>query len=213
MAGTIIWDWNGTLLDDVDICIGVINTLLERRGLTGIDKIRYRNIFRFPVEDYYRDAGFDLEKESFADLAEEYMELYYKALPRCRLTDGCEMILSKFTQAGYSMHILSATKKEDLVSQVKSTGIIRYFDGLAGAENIYAVGKHDIALRWAGEHRDNIGDACFIGDTLHDYEASLLIGCSCILLSSGHHSREKLSSCGVPVADSMLEIGRSFGII
>ena len=29
----LIWDWNGTLLDDLDLSVDVMNTLLARRGL------------------------------------------------------------------------------------------------------------------------------------------------------------------------------------
>ena len=62
---TIIWDWNGTLLDDVDICIDIINELLSIRNQQPLTRSRYREIFTFPVKDYYSKAGFDFTQEPF----------------------------------------------------------------------------------------------------------------------------------------------------
>lgn len=74
----IIWDWNGTLLDDVARCMAVINAMLEKRGLPALASVdAYRSVFGFPVRDYYRRVGFDFGKEAFETLAAEYIELYY----------------------------------------------------------------------------------------------------------------------------------------
>ncbi|MCK4288095.1 MAG: HAD hydrolase-like protein, partial [Bacteroidales bacterium] len=63
MIKTIIWDWNGTLLNDIDICINSINILLEHRNIENLTKEIYKEIFTFPVKDYYSKAGFDFTKE------------------------------------------------------------------------------------------------------------------------------------------------------
>ena len=55
----IIWDWNGTLLDDTWLCVEGINNSLKKRSLQTITKEIYRKVFSFPVEDYYKRLGFD----------------------------------------------------------------------------------------------------------------------------------------------------------
>jgi phosphoglycolate phosphatase len=75
---TIIWDWNGTLLDDVDMCIESINILLKRRNLDMLSRKRYRDIFTFPVRDYYETAGFNFSKEPWDKVAHEFIDLYFK---------------------------------------------------------------------------------------------------------------------------------------
>ena len=42
---SIIWDWNGTLLDDVDIAVAIINQLLCQRGLKPIAYEHYLEVF------------------------------------------------------------------------------------------------------------------------------------------------------------------------
>lgn len=34
MLHTILWDWNGTLLDDVEVALAAMNEMLARRGLS-----------------------------------------------------------------------------------------------------------------------------------------------------------------------------------
>ena len=68
---TVIWDWNGTLLDDMDVCLGIMDRILARRGLAPIGSLdRYREIFTFPVKEYYVLSGLDLDGEDYVDLAD-----------------------------------------------------------------------------------------------------------------------------------------------
>ena len=77
----IIWDWNGTLLNDVDICVKSMNHLLEKRNLPLLDINRYKTVFGFPVKDYYAKIGFDFTKENFEIPANEYMDWFHFYLP------------------------------------------------------------------------------------------------------------------------------------
>ena len=54
----ILWDWNGTLLDDVELCVDALNRLLQSYGYPQrYDRNQYRAIFGFPIEEYYIRAG------------------------------------------------------------------------------------------------------------------------------------------------------------
>ena len=75
--GMIFWDWNGTLLDDVDFTHGCLNWMLETHGYhQRYDLAAYREIFGFPIEEYYIRAGFDFAKHPYPELAERFMEHY-----------------------------------------------------------------------------------------------------------------------------------------
>ena len=51
----IVWDWNGTLLNDVNLCFECINRLLVSKNLDPlIDLAAYRDIFEFPIQNYYQ---------------------------------------------------------------------------------------------------------------------------------------------------------------
>ena len=66
---TILWDWNGTLLDDTDACVASLNLMLERRGVKPITLEFYRREFAFPVRSFYEKIGVRLEDEDWDRLA------------------------------------------------------------------------------------------------------------------------------------------------
>ena len=76
----VIWDWNGTLLNDVDRCIAQMNQMLKKRNkkpLSGISD--YHKACCFPIIEYYKNVGFDFAEEPFEDLADEFIKLYQSA--------------------------------------------------------------------------------------------------------------------------------------
>ena len=82
----VLWDWNGTLLDDVTLCVDALNRLLARYGYDRqYDLDGYRKIFGFPIRDYYLRAGFDFDRHSFDALAQSYMQDYVPASAACPL--------------------------------------------------------------------------------------------------------------------------------
>ena len=96
----ILWDWNGTLLDDVELCVDALNRLLEKHAYPQrYDRDQYRAIFGFPIEEYYVRAGFDFSRHSFAMLAEEYMDDYIPASAACPLAEGSIEALDAFRAA------------------------------------------------------------------------------------------------------------------
>ena len=106
----ILWDWNGTLLDDVELCVDALNRLLEKHAYPQrYDRDQYRAIFGFPIEEYYVRAGFDFSRHSFAMLAEEYMDDYIPASAACPLAEGAIEALDAFRAAGLRQVILSAS--------------------------------------------------------------------------------------------------------
>ena len=109
----ILWDWNGTLLDDVELCVDALNRLLADFGYPQrYDRDQYRAIFGFPIEEYYTRAGFDFSRHSFAELAARYMEIYVPASEVCPLMDGAAEALQAFRSAGLRQVILSASKRK-----------------------------------------------------------------------------------------------------
>ena len=94
MIRCVVWDWNGTLLNDVEVAFSAMNQMLSRRGLPRLESLSaYREIFTFPVRDYYVAAGLDLERESFSELAVEWTQLYNRFYPSCGLFPKAAEIL------------------------------------------------------------------------------------------------------------------------
>ena len=199
----IIWDWNGTLFDDVSWCIEVINSMLVKRGLNELRNVsEYRNAFCFPIIQYYRNVGFDFSLESFNDLATEYIFLYHSNKSgNCNLYPGTDFVLASFRNLGITQTILSASEKSNLLSQMSEFNIMKYFDEVLGLSDIYAKSKVDIGLDYI--NRNNIDRAILVGDTKHDYEVANSLVIECVLIPNGHQNREMLLTCEVPVLEDI----------
>lgn len=201
----ILWDFNGTILDDVETGILSANALLRRRNMNTIRDVKqYHSVFCFPIIQYYTNLGFDFTKERFEDLAVEWMELYLDFSRDAKLHDGAEEVFTVLKQRNIHQIILSATEKNMLEKQLEELGILPYFDEILGLDNIHANSKVDIAKDWIG--RVCPERALIIGDTLHDYEVAGKTGVDCVLIANGHQARETLMTCGVPVYRDIREL-------
>lgn len=189
-----IWDFNGTILDDVDVGIASVNEMLSERGLPLIkSREYYHSVFRFPIIEYYKDLGFDFEREPYEVLAPIWVDLYMKNVKTAKAFDDVISAIKLFKSKGISQIIISATEINMLREQLSSLGIIEYFDGIFGLDNIHAGSKLAIAKSWREEHND--GNAIFIGDTDHDVETAKTLGAECFLIARGHQSKEHLIAC------------------
>lgn len=209
---TIIWDWNGTLLDDVDICIDVINELLVERSCEPLNKRRYQEIFTFPVKDYYTQAGFDFSKEPFDKIAIEFIDSYHENLKRANLFQDVTHVLNAFREMGFKQYMLSAMEHKSLYNSVKEKGIFDFFQEISGIHDHFASSKIDMAKKFMKKLAIEKNRCCLIGDSIHDYEVANELGIGCLLVASGHQSYERLVSTDCQVVHGLKEILQYFSI-
>ena len=205
----IIWDWNGTILDDLQINFEVENTLLSRRGRTLIKDIEeYQEKFQFPIIKFYESLDFDLENEKFEDIAREYVLEFDERFYELETFPDAENVIREFKFKGIEQIILSQTEQRWLEKQVSFHDMAYLFTELLGARDIYVKGKVGIALQWITRNDIDTADVLMIGDTLHDFEVAETLGCDCILIARGHQPKEKLMTTGAVVLDSIEELRR-----
>jgi phosphoglycolate phosphatase len=207
---TIIWDWNGTLLDDAEICREAINKMLNVRNLPELSLEKYRDVFTFPVIDYYKEVGFNFDIEEWEPVAMEFINLYLSALPSCGLTPFAARTLEIFKQKGYRQAIISAMQHDALLKSVSALGIFEFFDYIGGIGDHYGGGKIDNASNYFTLAELSPEKITLIGDTLHDSQVANELKCKCILVATGHQSFQRLLQTGFPVLNDLSEI--DFGL-
>lgn len=207
----ILWDWNGTLLDDADICVACMNRLLEKRQLRLLDKERYREIFTFPVKEYYEMAGFDFRKEDFEIPAMEFIRLYHVHLKEAALFPCVEDVLQTFKNLGFYQVILSAMEHDSLVVSLKDKGVYHFFDRVAGIDDHYAHSKLEMGKKLIETLNFDPEEMLFIGDSLHDLEVSGALGVDCILVANGHQAKERLLAATPRVVDKLSDVLKLVG--
>lgn len=205
MKKTVFFDFNGTIIDDLALCLDLLNYMLDLEGKKKVSLERYKEIFTFPIIDYYKLAGFDFKGRSFEELSHIFIDLYQKASLSCPLHDGVIDALKELKQRGYILVCLSASQIDNLKEQLTHFGIIDYFDAVLGIDNIYAKSKVDIGIEYLLKENIDVKNAVMIGDTLHDYEVASKMNIKAILYNKGHQSEKVLSKSGCQIVSSYQE--------
>ncbi len=205
----IVWDWNGTLLDDVEICQNTLNRMLERRSLRTVTLQQYKDIFGFPVRHYYETLGFDFNRDDWHEVSVDFVETYDSLAGEVRLTFGVVDVLHHIRQAGVRQYILSALKEDTLRRMVSNFGIADCFDGVCGSTNIYGESKIGRGKQMLTDCTICPEDTLMIGDTLHDAEVAEALGFDFRLYAGGHNSFWRLKEKGQVIVnmEELLELG------
>lgn len=199
----IIWDWNGTLLDDLDLCVGLINTILREFGRQTMGVDVYRELFCFPVIDYYRRIQLDTSPEGFARISRKFISGYNMQVRSCSLHSDVRSFLTRCLKQQIPQAILSAARHDHLEDFVGHFGIRGMFQRVQGIGDIYASGKIESGRKLIRDLDWNPSKTLLIGDTSHDLEVAHDLGLHCLLVSRGHESRSRLLATGAPVVDSL----------
>jgi len=199
----IIWDWNGTLLDDRRFCIKTMNGVLRRRDMKEMTEKWFLENFTFPVKDYYIKLGFDFDKEPFSVSGSEFIHDYKQHHHEPNLHSQSVKVLEFFKDRGLTQSLLSAASQDMLDDILQYHDIRKYFMKIIGQDNHYAYGKEIVGKAWVDELHYGPHEVLFIGDTPHDYEVACYIGADCVLVANGHVSIARLKQTGALVFNNL----------
>lgn len=201
----IIWDWNGTILNDTPVAFEATNILLKRYGYPTITLEYYRDNIDTPIVNFYSKI-FDLNKHVMQMLDDEWGVLYNRLSDKIVLHKGVKELLRFFADENCRQVILSAFRTEEITKYARKFSVENYFEDILGTQNIVMECKTIRGKRYMNEHKFAPEQTLYIGDTVHDCETALALGVDCVLFSGGQQSPKLLQQCGVPVSDSFAEI-------
>jgi len=199
----IIWDWNGTLLNDRWLCVEAINKALAKRKLETITEDIYQDVFCFPVIDYYKRVGFNFENEPFEVAGDEFVHYYGNNFHKVDLHSDAMGVLNEIKSNGLFQSVLSAGKHDFLVDWIKGHNLTDYFLNVVGIDNQYATGKTELGKELINIIEEERHHVIMVGDTIHDSEVAEEMGIDCYLVANGHVSQSRLEQTGRPVVKDL----------
>lgn len=200
MIDCLVWDWNGTLLDDTAASLGAFNAELVRAHLKPITLNFYREHFAFPVKPFYTLCGIDVTRD-WDGLARAYHEAY--AREKKALNVEAKAALARVRALGIRQGILSVLRQDLLERDVAREGIGDFFSFVCGTTTLDGESK----VARAQALRERLGAAAevvMIGDALHDAVVAEAMGAKCVLCAQGGHSAARLRAVA-PTGETLLE--------
>lgn len=208
MIRHVVWDWNGTLLDDVEHAMVALNGLLDERGITRIDRAHYREHFGFPVRDFYVRLGFDFSSDVFETVSERFIANYRAAAREAVTHPGALETVVELQRLGVAQSVLSALEITLLSAMLQTYGLTPYLTHVRGLSDLHAASKVALGIELMRVLSQDLEphQVLFVGDTLHDYETAAAMGCEVLLFSGGHQTPERLQRSGARLIHSLSEV-------
>jgi len=188
----VIWDWNGTLLSDIDHAVRSVNRLLQEENLPTTTVEDYKRIFGFPVIEYYKRLGFDTRPGKFAELCERFNDYFHDELHLCELWPGAMETLRHIHGSGKTQSLLSASEHNLLQGSVKMFGVEGLFHNVVGIADKAAGSKVARGRELMAKVNLPVEKTILIGDTDHDLEVGDALGIDVILVEHGHQCPTRL---------------------
>jgi phosphoglycolate phosphatase-like HAD superfamily hydrolase len=200
----LVWDWNGTLLDDLALVVDATNAALVSVGGHAVSVDEHRRDFHRPVSSYYAQVlGRPVSDEDFATLDRVFHTAYRAGLPGCRLASDALTAVGSWTG---SQSLLSMFFHHELVPAVSRHGLdghLQRVDGLrdrvGGGSKTPHLLAHLTALDLAGP------DCVLIGDSVDDADAAVAVGARIVLYAGGITHETRLRETGLPVAATLVD--------
>ncbi|HEY0118916.1 MAG TPA: HAD hydrolase-like protein [Cellulomonas sp.] len=200
----LVWDWNGTLLDDTALVVAATNVTLGRLGGRAVTVAEHRRDFSRPVADYYaRILGRPVGPDEFARLDGTFHAAYRSGLGGAGLAVDA---LAAIGAWGGTQSLLSMFFHDDLVALVRRHGLepmLSRVDGLravvGGGPKAPHLAAHLAALAVPPEQ------VVLVADTVDDVAAARAVGAAIVLYEGGITDAARLRATGAPVVSSLLD--------
>jgi phosphoglycolate phosphatase-like HAD superfamily hydrolase len=209
----VIWDWNGTLFDDLTIVVQAVNATLEPFGAGPIDADGYRDHYTRPVHLFYdKLLNRPISGAEWDQIDRTWHGVYRTLLHHGDLAHDARTALETVRRAGSTQSLLSMWWHTELVPMVRQLGVDHFMTRIEGHRGEATGETKAVHLE---HHLEDLAAAgvgastvVMIGDSLDDARASREAGVAAILYDGGSHHRHELEAAGVPVADSLLDAVR-----
>jgi phosphoglycolate phosphatase-like HAD superfamily hydrolase len=199
----IVWDWNGTLLDDATLLIGAVNCALAVAGGKPITLGEHRLRYERPMRFYYeRRVGRALTDDEFSAMCTAFDRAYEAAVPTCALTVGAVDCLRSWPA---TQSLLSLADPDHLEREVDRRGLRSQFTRIDARPLGARVGKAELLSKHLSSQELAASSVVLIGDSPDDYAAARAVGAPCILYAGGYYAASRLRTTGAPVVSSLVE--------
>ena len=197
-ARNIVFDWNSTLLDDVQAMHECTNVLLASEGHAPIAIDHFRDHYTIPFDQFYRGMGFDdMQIEKLMSLENSAFHDHYEPLVQSAgLREGASEILNHARDAGVQSLILSNHLVDPIRTQLRRLEIDKLFtEVLAYADRTTQfrdMTKGERLRRYIAGQDMHDHDTMIVGDSVEEIHIARDQGLISVAITGGCVSERRL---------------------
>jgi phosphoglycolate phosphatase-like HAD superfamily hydrolase len=200
----LVWDWNGTLLDDLSLVVAATNVAFASAGGPTVTADEHRVRFRRPIIDYYAEMlGRAIDTEAFGTLDRIFHDAYRAGLTSCALAEDAVAAIAAWPG---SQSLLSMWFHDELVPTVHTYGLTPHFTRVDGLRATVGGGHK---AEWLEKHLAELGisgdSVVLIGDSIDDAHAAESVGARCVLYTGGLSDPAALRATPPPTANTLTQ--------
>ena len=182
-----IFDWSGTLVDDLPPVIHATNAVMRHHGVPELTREQFLHEFELPFARFYarKLPGADL-----ATLEPIFHEAFVQSTEKASPLPHAEAFLRFCQSTGRRCYVLSAAHPDHLQKQAADFSFLPFFDEVHAGIRDKTAEIHAILAR----HRLDPTETVFIGDMTHDVETAHHGGVRSIAVLTGYQDAARLAS-------------------
>jgi len=198
----LIFDWSGTLVDDLGPVIEATNAVLARYDFAPLDRENFRRRFRLPYRDFYQELLPDValeELEAHFRPAFDQAESKVTVLPHAReKLDWCR-------EMGIRTFVLTSMDPGAFERQLDEFGLRHHFEATYSG----VIDKRELIHQILQSHQLKPTETAFIGDMTHDVETAHYGGIASIAVLTGYNHPEVLATARPDITVPDLQVLRT----
>ncbi len=182
-----IFDWSGTLVDDLALVVSATNHVMQHYQKPLFERESFRESFCLPYAEFYEEILPEVPLEDIEERFREGFAISNEAVP---VLPHAAEFLELLQQHGHSMYILTSMDQIAFEQQQQDNGLYSYFKQTYSG----VLDKRELIHTIIAEHQLDHTETVFLGDMVHDIETAHHGGIASIALETGYDSAERLST-------------------
>jgi len=187
MTKVIIFDFDGTLADTIDILLSITNRLSVELGFKSATKEQIAQLSNLTSWQVLQYSGISIFK--FPLLIRMLKAESRTEIPNIRLFPGIKEVLLELKKQGFQLGIITSNSRENVLESMKKNALQDTFTFIYSGSTF---GKHKVINRWLKTEHINAKEVVYVGDEIRDIEAARKTGIKVIAVGWGFNSEEAL---------------------
>ncbi len=184
---TIIFDFDGTLADSMDLNIKIYNDLAKKYHFNQLNQSELPELKNLNIKQALQKTGIPMHK--FLFVLKEGKEIFQQQIDQIKLFPDIKKTLEKLHQNNIQLGILTSNK-QSTVEEFLQNNNMTMFDFVNAEKNLF--GKHHSLAKIIKKHDLDKTTTWYVGDEIRDIEASHKADIPIAAVTWGYNSKEGL---------------------